>query len=122
MRDALDRIHWLSLSLKDSIVLYLFNMFNKFFNNQVIRHGHSDCATFIVANVKDATAVVRFTNGNTYKYTNVSRTALIKLIMQPNISVGRWINDNLTYCGSKTARLGLCTKYDFNVHTFVPAV
>ena len=93
-------------------------MFNKFFNNQVVRHGHSDCATFVVANVKDATAVVRFTNGNTYKYTNVSRTALIKLIMQPNISVGRWINDNLVYCYSKTARLGECTKYDFNVHAF----
>lgn len=89
-------------------------MFNKFFNNQVIRHGHSDCATFIVANVKDATAVVRFTNGNTYKYTNVSRTALIKLIMQPNISVGRWINDNLVYCYSKTAKYGNQYKYTFN--------
>ena len=85
-------------------------MFNKFINNQVIRHGHSDCAMYVVANVKDATAVVRFTNGCTYKYTNVSRTALIKLIMQPNISVGRWINDNLVYCYSKTARFGECTK------------
>lgn len=89
-------------------------MFNKFLNNQVVRHGHSDCATFIVANVKDATAVVRFTNGNTYKYTNVSRTALIKLIMQPNISVGRWINDNLVYCYSKTAKYGNQYKYTFN--------
>ena len=122
MRDAWDRIPWLSLSSSRTQLFSInFNMFNKFTTNQVVRHGHSDCATYVVANVKDATAIVRFTNGNTYKYTNVSRTALIKLIMQPNISVGRWINDNLVYCYSKTARLGECTKYDFNVHAFVGA-
>ena len=89
-------------------------MFNKFFNNQVVRHGHSDCADHIIANVKDGTAVVRYTNGDTYKYTNVSRRALIKLIMQPNISLGRWINDNLLYCNSKSAKSGNTYKYAFS--------
>lgn len=81
-------------------------MFNKFFNNQVVRHGYSDCADYIIANVKDGTAVVNFKSSGHYKYTNVSRRALIKLIMQPNISLGRWINDNLLFCDSKTFRLG----------------
>ena len=88
-------------------------MFNKFFNNQVIRHGHSDCAEYIVANVKDGTATVSYTDGGTYKYTNVSRTALIKLIMQPNISLGRWINEHLLYCESKTQQRGNEYKYTF---------
>ena len=96
-------------------------MFNKFFNNQVIRHGHSDCASFIVANVANATAVVRYTNGDTYKYTNVSRRALIKLIMQPNISLGRWINDNLLYCNSKSAQAGAPSKYSFAACDFIAA-
>jgi len=82
-------------------LLIQFIMFNKFFNNQVIRHGHSDCADYIIANVKDATAVVYYKNGGVYKYQNVSRRALIKLIMQPNISLGRWINDALLAFNSK---------------------
>lgn len=81
-------------------------MFDKFINNQVVRHGHSDCAQYVVANVAAGTAFVRYTNGRGYLYTNVSRRALIKLVLQPNISVGRWINDNLLYCHSKCAQFG----------------
>lgn len=81
--------------------LFPFIMFNKLFNNQVIRHGHSDCADYIIANVKDATAVVYFKDSGVYRYENVSRRALIKLIMQPNISLGRWINDALLVFNSK---------------------
>lgn len=89
--------------LNHESIVHSFNsiMFNKFFNNQVIRHGHSDCADYIIANVKDATAVVYFKNGGVYRYKNVSRRALIKLIMQPNISLGRWINDALLVFNSK---------------------
>ena len=76
-------------------------MFNKLFNNQVIRHGHSACADYIIANVADATCVVYYKNGGVYRYKNVSRRALIKLIMQPNISLGRWINDTLLVFNSK---------------------
>lgn len=89
-------------------------MFNKFFNNQVVRHGHSDCADYIVANVKDGTAIVNYKSSGAYKYTNVSRRALIKLIMQPNISLGRWINDNLLFCYSKSAKSGNTYKYAFS--------
>ena len=99
----------------------MFNFISKFTNNQVIRHGHSDCASFIVANVQDATCTVRYANGCTYKYTNVSRTALIKLIMQPNISLGRWINDNLLAFNCKAVMFGTTEKYDFTRHSFIAA-
>ncbi len=97
-------------------------MFN-FFSNQIVKHGHSDCAQYIIANVKDGTAVVRYTNGTTYKYTNVSRRALINLIVNDNISLGRWINDCLLFTESKTARFGESFKYDFNARfgSFVAA-
>ena len=101
---------------------FMYNFINKFINNQVVRHGHSDCATFIIANVADATCTVRYTNGSTYRYTNVSRRALAKLVLQRNISVGRWINDNLLAFNCKAVMHGDTTKYDFNLHTFVPAV
>lgn len=96
--------------------IHLFNsiMFNKFFNNQVVRHGYSDCAQYIIANVKDGTAVVRYTNGSTYKYTNVSRRALVNLIVNDNISLGRWINDALLYCNSKCAKYGNSYVYRFS--------
>ena len=83
-------------------------MFNNLFNNTVVSHGHSDCADRTVANVKDATAIVYFTNGTVYLYTGVSRRALINLIINDNISLGRWINDVLLYNNSKCAQFGTC--------------
>ena len=99
----------------------MYNFINKFINNQVIRHGHSDCAQFIVANVADATCTVRYSNGTTYKYTNVSRRALTKLVLQRNISLGRWINDNLLAFNCKAVMHGTTEKYDFSRHAFVAA-
>ena len=81
-------------------------MFTQLFNNTVVRHGHSDCAQYIVANVADGTAYVRYTNGRGYLYTNVSRRSLISLIINENISLGRWINCNLLACDSKCAKQG----------------
>lgn len=82
-------------------------MFNKFFNNQVVRHGYSDCADYIIANVANATAIVYYKNGSVYQYEGVSRRALINLIINDNISLGRWINDALLFVDSKCARTGL---------------
>ena len=89
-------------------VVYTFPllMFNKFFNNQVVRHGYSDCADRIVANVANATATVYYKNGSVYQYEGVSRRALINLIINDNISLGRWINDALLFVDSKCARTG----------------
>ena len=89
-------------------------MFN-IFKSQAVQHGTSDCAHYIIANVAEATAVVRYKNGETYKYTNVSRRALFNLILNDNISLGRWINDCLVYVDSKCQQLGTTYKYHFNL-------
>ena len=36
-----------------------------------------------------------FTNGYAYEYTNVSRRAIINLMLNPNMSLGFWVNKNL---------------------------
>ena len=77
-------------------------MFNKLTTNQYVSHGYSDCAQYIIANVKDGTAFVRYTNGNGYLYTNVSRRALIHLVFNTQVSLGRWINHNLLGYDSRT--------------------
>lgn len=47
--------------------------------------------------VNPVTGVVRcrFTDGYTYEYTNVSRRAIVNLLMNPNMSLGFWVNKNL---------------------------
>ena len=43
------------------------------------------------------TVVTRFrVNGYEYKYSNVSRLAIIILLMQPNMSLGFWVYNNLS--------------------------
>ena len=81
-------------------------MLNKLLNSILVMHGHSDCAKYIIANVADGTAYVRYNNGRGYLYTNVSRRALFNLVTNTNISLGRWINDCLLYCNSKCAKYG----------------
>ena len=39
-------------------------------------------------------ALVEYANGLAYEYTNVSRRAILNLMMQPNMSLGFWVNDN----------------------------
>ena len=43
------------------------------------------------------TVVTRFrVNGYEYKYSNVSRLSIINLLMQPNMSLGFWVYNNLS--------------------------
>ena len=94
---------------------YFIFMFN--FLYSIVKHGHSDCAKYITANVKDGTAYVRYTNGRGYMYTNVSRRALLNLILNDNISLGRWINDCLLYSNSKCAQFGTCESvYEYTLN------
>ena len=39
----------------------------------------------------------RFTNGYGYEYTNVSRRAIVNLMLNPNMSLGFWVNKNLVH-------------------------
>ena len=67
------------------------------------------------------TVITRFrVNGYEYKYSNVSRLAIINLLMQPNMSLGFWVYNNLSkvavrelsYLRGNTVATGkLC--YDF---------
>ena len=40
------------------------------------------------------TATVEFKNGYAYEYTNVSRRAIANLLLNPNMSLGFWVNNN----------------------------
>ena len=53
----------------------------------------SDACRFISVDLLTGTAIVDFKDGNQYKYTNVSRRAIINLMMQPSMSLG-WVNKN----------------------------
>ena len=54
----------------------------------------SDACRFISVDLLTGTAIVDFKDGNQYKYTNVSRRAIINLMMQPQMSLGFWANKN----------------------------
>jgi hypothetical protein len=62
----------------------------------------------ISVNPVRGTANVVFANGCEYEYTNVSRRAILNLMANPNISLGFWVNENLLYCNSKSAKFGTC--------------
>ena len=38
--------------------------------------------------------LVEFASGHAYEYTNVSRRAICNLLMNPNMSLGFWVNQN----------------------------
>ena len=54
----------------------------------------SDAVYQVLVNPVLGTVLVEFRNGYCYKYSNVSRRAIINLIAQPNMSLGFWVNNN----------------------------
>ena len=52
---------------------------------------------------------VAYAKGSIYQYTHVSRRAIVNLILNPNMSLGFWVNSNLLPFDSKTRLLGECT-------------
>ena len=66
----------------------LFFTFNIMF---IISSRYSEAVEFVAVNPLNATALVRFTSGGEYLYRNVSRTKLINLMLQPNLSLGFWV-------------------------------
>ena len=55
----------------------------------------SSAVDYIVTDILRGTANVKFANGNWYRYTNVSRRAILNLELNPNMSLGFWVNDNI---------------------------
>ena len=73
-------------------------MFNKFFqsiftvtNNYVA----STCADSVHVDAITGTASVLYKDGNIYRYTNVSRRAIIKFILDDARSLGKFVNNVL---------------------------
>ena len=54
----------------------------------------SDAIDYIVTDIFLGRVNVKFANGHWYRYTNVSRRAILNLMTQPNISLGFWVNTN----------------------------
>ena len=50
--------------------------------------------------------LVEFANGYSYEYTNVSRRAIANLLLNPNMSLGFWVNQNCV-APKRTACLSL---------------
>jgi hypothetical protein len=55
----------------------------------------SDAIAKLQVDPFNAVAFVEFTNGYAYEYTNVSRRAIVNLMLNPNMSLGFWVNKNL---------------------------
>ena len=78
------------------------------------------------------TVITRFrVNGYEYKYSNVSRLAIINLLMQPNMSLGFWVYNNLSkvavrdlgYLRGNTVATGkLCYKPVSYTHLTLPTI
>ena len=81
-------------------------MFNPFAINTVQRP--SAAVNNISTDLVNAEVYVEYSNGEAYVYTNVSRRAILNLLLQDNISLGFWVNHNLLYCDAKCATFGSC--------------
>ena len=68
----------------------------------------SDCVERMVVDPVRGLAQVAYAKGNIYHYTHVSRRAIANLILNPNMSLGFWVNSNLLPYYTKTQCLGEC--------------
>ena len=68
----------------------------------------SDAVNNITTDLLHAEVVVEYSNGENYSYSDVSRRAILNLLMQPNISLGFWVNDVLLASDAKCATFGSC--------------
>ncbi len=75
----------------------------------------STAVNHIVTDLLGGEVLVEFKNGESYAYSNVSRRAILNLLIQPNLSLGFWVNENLLYCGAKCATYGSCEHLKFSM-------
>ena len=70
-------------------------MFNKFFQSiftNDVNYVNSTCADSVHVDVLSGSASVLYKDGSIYRYTNVSRRAIIKFILDDARSLGKFIN------------------------------
>ena len=80
-----------------------FTLLNMFFN---ITRRTSDAIAHLQVSPILGVALVEFDNGYAYEYTNVSRRAIANLLLNPNMSLGFWVNNNCV-APKRTAYLSL---------------
>ena len=68
----------------------------------------SDAVKSITTDLLGGMVLVEYSNGENYSYSDVSRRAILNLLMQPNISLGFWVNDVLLASDAKCATYGSC--------------
>ena len=66
----------------------------------------SDCVERMVVDPLRAVVQVAYRKGSIYEYTCVSRRAILNLLLNPNMSLGFWVNDNLLPFNCKTRTIG----------------
>jgi len=54
----------------------------------------SDAVAFLQVSPVLGVVLVEFASGHAYEYTNVSRRAIANLLLNPNMSLGFWVNAN----------------------------
>tara|TARA_Y100000401_G_scaffold106312_1_gene99705 strand:- start:1267 stop:1575 length:309 start_codon:yes stop_codon:yes gene_type:complete len=77
-----------------------------------IPHRTSDCVERIVVDPVRGIAQVAYAKGNIYEYTHVSRRAIANLLLNRNMSLGFWVNENLLPYNCKSAAFGTCRLLD----------
>jgi hypothetical protein len=63
--------------------------------NYLVPVRSSDAVYWMYANPITGVVNVTFNGGRSYKYTGVSRRAILNLLSNPNMSLGFWVNDNI---------------------------
>ena len=81
-------------------------MYNPFAFNTIQRP--SDAVNNITTDLIGGEVLVEYSNGECYSYSDVSRRAILNLLMQRNISLGFWVNDVLLASDAKCATYGSC--------------
>ena len=69
----------------------------------------SACVEVMYVDLLRGVVQVAYAKGNVYEYDCVSRRAILNLLMNPNMSLGFWVNTNLLPFDCKTRVLGSCT-------------
>ena len=59
-----------------------------------------------------AVVQVAYAKGNIYQYTHVSRRAILNLLLNPNMSLGFWVNNNLLPYDCKARVFGEVTMFN----------
>ena len=68
-----------------------------------VPYRSSSCVKKLHVDALAGRALVEFKDSGHYEYENVSRRAIINVLFNPDVSLGFWVNNNLT----KSERAGL---------------